>query len=248
MCYIWHTECLEQTLFFQWWAGMASQPQPTGINSILLETSSLSFFFFLTPLLFLKRELSETSDFCLLLPISCPFCGSVVQPQYGAEGWCQVRGNRPLYSLAGASGTPVGKTFSLKILLGLAPMLWMCHSKEAPHFNLFIRSLLISFLYQTLLHVLLFCLLCFSLKIIIQIFCELPHPWSYLLLFESSEVPSLWDGWRWLDHSSLLKVVPQICVKILYLFIVLQPILSVCLLYLHTKTKSGWHLGAKAVI
>lgn len=145
MCYIWHTECLEQTLFFQWWAGMASQPQPTGINSILLETSSLSFFF-LTPLLFLKRELSETSDFCLLLPISCPFCGSVVQPQYGAEGWCQVRGNRPLYSLAGASGTPVGKTFSLKILLGLAPMLWMCHSKEAPHFNL-LYSLFVDFFF-----------------------------------------------------------------------------------------------------
>lgn len=105
-----------------------------------------SFFFFFTPLLFLKRELSETSDFCLLLPISCPFCGSVVQPQYGAEGWCQVRGNRPLYSLAGASGTPVGKTFSLKILLGLAPMLWMCHSKEAPHFNL-LYSLFVDFFF-----------------------------------------------------------------------------------------------------
>lgn len=115
----------------------------------------------------------------------------------------------------------------------------------------YILSLLIFFLYQTLLHVLLFCLTCFSLKIIIQIISviwELPYPWSYLLLFESSEVPSLWDGRRWLDHSSLLEVVPQIHIKILYLFIVLQPILSVCLLYLHTIPKAGWHLVPKAVI
>lgn len=52
-------------------------------------------------------------------------------------------------------------------------------------------------LYQTLLHVLSFCLPCSSLKILIQIFsisCELPCPWSYLLLFFAfSEVLSLFE-------------------------------------------------------
>lgn len=52
-------------------------------------------------------------------------------------------------------------------------------------------------LYETLLHVLLFCLPHCSLKIIIpiiSIFPKLPCPWSYLLLyFESSDVPCLFE-------------------------------------------------------
>lgn len=42
--------------------------------------------FFLTPLLFLKRAMSETSDFCLVLPISCPVCDRV---WYNHRVWCK---------------------------------------------------------------------------------------------------------------------------------------------------------------
>lgn len=82
-----------------------------------------------------KRAISVTSGFCLLLPISCPFCDRVWY-NHRIWCWCQARGIRLLYSLAGASGTHVGKTFSFRILLGLARMLQMCHSREVPHFNL----------------------------------------------------------------------------------------------------------------
>lgn len=253
ICDIFNTESAWNRLFLcsfsdeQAWPASPSQPGQTASSWKQAVPVFSPFAVFKKSNIWKFRFLSALAHF---MPISVTERGTTTG--YGAKGWCQARGIRLLYSLAGASGTHVGKTFPFRILLSLARMLWMCHSREVPHFNI-LYSFFVDFffLYQTLLHVLLFCLPCFSLKIIIQIisiFWELPYPWSYLLLFEFSEVLSLWDDWRWLDHSSLLEVVPQIHVKIPNLFIVLQPILSVCLLYLHTKSKAGWHLVAKAVI
>lgn len=103
--------------------------------------------FFCLPPFCLKRAISETSGFCLLLPISCPFCDRVWY-NHRIWCWCQARGIRLLYSLAGASGTHVGKTFSFRILLGLARMLQMCHSREVPHFNL-LYSFFVDFFFYT---------------------------------------------------------------------------------------------------